>query len=340
MLLFGAARRFQGNNPPNQRWGVVKPLGLLNLMISGPVQTINSGCPLVVVDRVDPVGLAEWLEGFAIDLIHIAPPTLRDLLAHPDVRPEQLAGTQLWVGGASCPESLVAMYRERFGRDPDQGYGLTEAPCGVTTTYGWPDAPATSVGKALPHVRISIRDEDGNELAADHTGEVCVGAVADGPWAGVYTPMLRYWGQPEATEVALAGGVLHTGDVGRLDADGFLYIVDRKSEMIVRGGYNVYPAEVERVICLVPSVGDCVVVPRADERMGEVPVAVLEPLDGMHVEPEDVIEACRTQLARYKVPADVVVVDELPRTAMQKVNRAVARTLAADHSPERIHDVR
>jgi acyl-CoA synthetase (AMP-forming)/AMP-acid ligase II len=146
--------------------------------------------------------------------------------------------------------------------------------------------------------------------------------------------MIGYWNQPESTAAALAGGVLHTGDIGRLDADGYLYIVDRQSEMIVRGGYNVYPAEVERVIRAVPGVADCVLVAIPDERMGEVPVALVEPAEPVTpagsrgasgVDVNAILEACRAQLARYKVPQDVLVVPELPRTAMQKVDRAAAR---------------
>jgi acyl-CoA synthetase (AMP-forming)/AMP-acid ligase II len=150
-------------------------------------------------------------------------------------------------------------------------------------------------------------------LPVGETGEICVAAADDR-----YRPMLGYWERPEATDAALAGGELHTGDLGFLDGDGFLHVRDRKNMLIIRGGANVYPAEVERVLLGAPGVAAGAVIGVPDERLGERVVAVVE---GDAVD-EDVVRAhCRAALAAYKVPERVVVVPALPRNAMGKIVR-------------------
>ena len=130
---------------------------------------------------------------------------------------------------------------------------------------------------ALPHVTVTVRDDEGVLVGAGEVGEVCVGAAEDGLFAGAYTPMLGYWNRPEATAEALRDDTLRTGDLGYLTADGDLVITDRKGDLIVRGGANVYPAEVERVLHEDPHVAGCAVVGVPDERLGERVVAAVGP---------------------------------------------------------------
>jgi acyl-CoA synthetase (AMP-forming)/AMP-acid ligase II len=139
--------------------------------------------------------------------------------------------------------------------------------------------------------------------------------------------MLGYWNQPAASDLALRGGVLHTGDLGSLDADGNLYVRDRRSELILRGGTNVYPAEVERVLQTDPRVAACAVIGIPDGRLGERVVAAVQLADGATASPEELQAQCRGQLARYKVPERIVFVRTFRRNAMNKILKRGLRAL-------------
>ena len=164
-----------------------------------------------------------------------------------------------------------------------------------------------------------MRADDGSAVAAGTVGEVCVGPADDGLFAGVYTPMLGYWNRPDATAEAFRDGVLHTGDLGYLTAAGDLVITDRKGDLIVRGGANVYPAEVERVLHEEPRVAGCAVVGVPDERLGERVVAAVVVEGDQSLTAEDLRNHCARSLACYKVPERFLFVAELPRNAMGKV---------------------
>ena len=141
----------------------------------------------------------------------------------------------------------------------------------------------------------------------------------EGEWGGRYRPFLGYWNHPEASRQALAGGRLHTGDLGVIEASGHLRVVGRKSQVIIRGGANVYPAEVERVLATAPGVHACAVAGLPDERLGERVGAAIEPTPGVTVDEAAVVAYCRKSLAAYKVPERFVVVNSLPRNQMGKV---------------------
>ncbi len=182
----------------------------------------------------------------------------------------------------------------------------------------------------MPHLDVTIRDDDDNEVAIGKTGQVCVGPRREGPWKDLYTPMLGYWKRPDATAEALRGGRLHTGDIGRLDEDGQLYIVDRKSLLILRGSANIYPAEVERVLQEDPRVEASAVVGIPDERLGERVGAFVELAPGARVEAESLRAQCLEKLARYKVPERIEFIERLPRNAMNKIERAKLKQMCAD----------
>jgi acyl-CoA synthetase (AMP-forming)/AMP-acid ligase II len=175
-----------------------------------------------------------------------------------------------------------------------------------------------------------IRDDADRPVPTGEVGEICVAPSTEGPWAGVYTPMLGYWGMPDETARALRGGMVHMGDVGRLDADGYLYLVDRKSSLIIRGGSNIYPAEIERVLDLDQRVADSALVPRPDERLGETTVAFVELVPGTHATPDELRALCAEHLARFKVPDEVRIVEKLPRNPLGKVHRAVLAAALRD----------
>jgi long-chain acyl-CoA synthetase len=177
-----------------------------------------------------------------------------------------------------------------------------------------------SVGQALPGVEIRIVDDDDRALPVGEVGEVCVRGA---------NVMLGYYGLPEETARALRGGWLHTGDVGRLDGDGFLFIVERKKDLIIRGGFNVYPREVEDVLYAHPQVAEAAVVGVRDALMGEDVLAFVVLRRGESADPAAIMAFCETRLARYKCPKQIRFVDALPKSPVGKILRRELRGLAA-----------
>ena len=275
------------------------------------------GCS-IVMDRIDAEGVAEWIRAERITTWNGPPALLHSLATMDSIDPADLSSLdEVWTGGADCPEAIRAAFEARFGLPVLATYGLSEAPTvvAIDDRSGAGHVEGGS-GRPLPHLRVRIRDGDGAELPAGETGEICV-APADER----YRLMLGYWERPEPTAEVLAGGELHTGDLGYLDPDGVLHVRDRKSLVIIRGGANVYPAEVERVLLEAPGVGAGAVLGVPDERLGERVMAVVEPAPGATIDEDAVRAHCLANLARYKVPERFVVVDALPRNAMGKIVR-------------------
>jgi len=295
---------------------------ILNLQVLSTLLVAQAAGRIVVIDRSDHTGITEWIEAEQVELWNGAPATLHSMAHDPAITPERLASLrEVWSGGGDLPEATYAAFSAKFAAPVHTTYGLTEAPTLVTIQpRNSPHVPGTS-GVALPHLAVDVVDDDGRPLPTGETGEVVVGPVTEGPWAGAYRPMLGYWNRPEATEEALRGGVLHTGDLGALDEEGRLVIRDRKNLLIIRGGANVYPAEVERVLVAVPGVAGAAVTGVPDERLGERVVALVELAAGASVTADDLDRHCRANLARYKVPERFTFVEQLPRNAMGKVDR-------------------
>jgi len=226
-----------------------------------------------------------------------------------------------WVigGGERTPESRIRQFNTLFpeARYID-AYGLTESCSGDTFMEpGREIEKIGSVGRALAHVSVEIRDEDGGTLGPGETGEICLhGArITKG-----------YWRDPERTAAAFhADGWFRTGDVGVMDEEGFLYLTDRKKDMIISGGENIASSEVERVLYEMPEIAEAAVVGRPDERWGERPVAVVVPRRGMQVTEDALVAHCRANLAGFKVPKELHVVSELPRNPSGKVLKRVLR---------------
>jgi acyl-CoA synthetase (AMP-forming)/AMP-acid ligase II len=308
--------------------GVVLALTLLNMQILGPLTAFQDGAHCVAIDLVDPEGLAGWIRDERVQNVCAVPTILYDLLTHPSIDPDDLSSLVLpEVGGALVPEEFRRLYRKRFGKGVSIGYGMTEAPTAVT----WSDPEAGAMpglcGRPLPQIEIQIRDESGNVLLPGDVGEICVAPASRGDWKGVYTPMIGYWRRPDATAEALRDGVYHSADLGLLADDGNLYIRGRRNELILRGGANVYPAEVERILQDDPRVLASAVLGIEDARLGERVVAAVELKPHQQVTPEELIAHVSDRLARYKVPERIVIVDRLPRNAMSKVIKRDLRQL-------------
>ena len=311
---------------PGERHGTALALTILNMLVLGPLWAYLRGTTAVLVDRTDAVGFATEVRTQRINRVTLVPAITHDLVAHPDVHRDDLASlTQTIIGAGHSPPALRDAWEAKFGTRAIVGYGLTEAPTGVTREHVDRPMRPDGAGYPLDPVRVVIVDDEDRPLPDGETGEICLAPTIDGPWAGVWTPMLGYRNRPDATAETLRGGVLHTGDLGFLDEHGQLVIRGRRTEMILRGGANVYPAEVERVVLDHPGVREGAGLGLVDDRLGEVVAAglVAEPGPWADGDPDllvnDVRSFCQERLACYKVPDQMLVLDRFPRNTMGKV---------------------
>ncbi|MGB8649465.1 MAG: AMP-binding protein [Mycobacteriales bacterium] len=262
----------------------------------------------------------DWVrlvEEHRLETSAVVPSMLTMLLALPLEEHDLSSLVSFGCGGAPLPGALRQQVLDRLGVEIYEGYGCTEASAGVTANRPSAHRPG-SVGQPLSDVEVAVLDDDGRPVPVGEDGEVCV----RGP--GV---MKGYWKSPEQTAQTLAGGWLHTGDIGRLDADGYLYIVDRKKDLIIRGGFNVYPRDVEDVLLTHPDVTQAAVVGRPDEASGEEVVAVVALRPGAQVTGEDLVAWSRGHLSAYKYPREVRVLDAVPLTSVGKTDRKTVRQL-------------
>ncbi|MEU2037043.1 FadD3 family acyl-CoA ligase [Nocardia niwae] len=306
----------------DDRYLLVNPFSHTFGFKAGIIASLLRGATMVPVDHFHPERVFSVIERERITVL-TGPPTLfHDLLAHDrracDLNSLRLAGT----GGSSVPPELVERIRCELGAEKVfTGYGLTES-AGVATVCP-PDAPArllaSTVGKALPGVEIRVVDNCGQPVPVGQPGEIAV----RGP-----NVMQGYLDDPTATTTAIdGGGWLHTGDIGTLDADGYLRITDRRTDMFIVGGFNVYPAEIERILRTHPDITEAAVIGVPDARLGEVGHAFVVPDGIAELDPAGLIAWARTRMAGYKTPRRFEVVAALPRNASGKVLKRVLRSL-------------
>ncbi len=219
-------------------------------------------------------------------------------------------------GSAPLPMQVLQAFEKKFGIPLIEGYGLSEASPVVTFNPLQGRCKAGSVGVPIPNVEVSVQNETGNALGPDAVGEICVrgGNV-----------MLGYWNQPAETAKAFRHGWLLTGDIGHRDTDGYYYITDRKKDMLLVNGNNVYPREIEEVIHHFPGVKEVAVIGQPDERRGEIPVAFVVANEGVTLEMEALRQFVRAKLADYKVPKHTTLLTALPRNATGKILKTELR---------------
>jgi long-chain acyl-CoA synthetase len=225
--------------------------------------------------------------------------------------------TLRWVlsAGAPLPDELALRAEACLGVEVRQGYGMTEAT--FASVNAPPDARVIgSVGKPSPGVELRVIDDAGNEVAPGESGEVCVRGQ---------NVMTRYLHDPEASADALRDGWMHSGDVGRIDADGRLWIVDRIKDLVIRGGYNVYPSEVEDALARHPDVAEVAVIGRPDAMYGEEVVAVIVPRAGCSVDLAGLAALARARLSRTKWPREYAVIERMPLGASGKIQKRELR---------------
>ena len=283
--------------------------------------TCGYGGASVLLPSADPQAIIDAIREHRVTQLFLPPTAIYKLLAHPGVRQGDYASLRYFVYSAA-PMSVDKLREalDVFGPVMVQAYGQAEAPfvCTVMTAADHAQAlrePANakrlaSCGRASPFVRIGVMDTQGRLLPPGERGEI----VVQGDLV-----MKGYYQDPEKTAAALAHGWLHTGDVGYRDDDGYFYIVDRMKDLIVSGGFNIAPGEVEQVLWALPAVNDCAVIGVPDSHWGEAVKAVVELKPGAHFDAESALAFCRERLGSMKAPKTIEVWDQLPRSAVGKV---------------------
>lgn len=284
-----------------------------------------SGGTLVILRDYDPLAVLRQIEAERIDGIWLAPVMANDILALPaEGLPDVSSLRWCIAGGERTPESRIAAFFRRFpGARYIDAYGMTETVSGDTLMEpGREFDKIGSVGRPLRFVEVEIRDDAGSRLPPGAEGEICI----RGPKV-----MREYWRDPGKTaEAFFPDGFLRSGDVGYMDAEGFLFVTDRQKDMIISGGENIASSEVERVIYDHPAVKEAAVFARPHPRWGEVAVAAVVLAEGQSLTYQQLLDHCRARLAGFKCPSGLVVLTQLPRNPSGKVLKRSLRQLDAD----------
>ena len=331
IMLAGAVQALQGNSPPEASAGLraasllVVPLFHVTGCFATMIVAYATGGKLVLmpVGRFDPERAMQIIQDEKVTSIGGVPTVMWRILESPDLEKYDLSSVQrASYGGAPAAPELVERIEQAFPnlrKTLTTAYGLTET-ASVATAVGGEDyfAHPGSVGRAVPTVEVKIIGDDGTGMPAGERGEV---------WIKGPTVMARgYWRRPDANEAAFTDGWFHTGDIGYLDADGYLYLVDRAKDMIIRAGENVYCVEIEHVLFDHPDVIDAAVVGVPHRTLGEEVKAVVQLRDGATATADDLRAFCRQHLADFKVPEYVELRDEpLPRNPAGKVLKNLLR---------------
>lgn len=300
--------------------GADEILGMILPMshISGPIllnEILDKGGTMVIFEQMNPVSLLEGIQKYRITVFHGVPIIFQLLLGVPNLKDYDTRSVQIAaMMGTTVPVSLMRAFK---AVQPHikviQGYGLTEtSPLITLTELDQADAKMASIGRAVANVEIQIVDEKGNETPEGEAGEI----ITRGPHL-----MKGYFRRPEATAERVRDGWLYTGDIGRRDSDGYYYHLGRRDDMIITGGLNVYPAEVENMLCDHPQVQEAVVFPIADAKRGYVIGAAVVPRGGEKLGEKELLTFLRANLANFKVPQKIKVRETLPRTSVGKVIR-------------------
>jgi long-chain acyl-CoA synthetase len=274
--------------------------------------TMSTGGTVVLVRRFDPLKVLEAIEKHRATLLHGVPTMYHALLNHPQAADFDTSSlTTCGSAGAPIASELLDAFEKQFDVVILEAYGLTES--GPVATFNRRDRRKPySIGTPVWGVEVEIWDEQHTPLPPGpaHVGEIVIRG---------HNTMGGYLNNSQATEDAFAGGWLHTGDLGYQDEDGFFFIVDRKKEMIIRGGYNVYPREVENVLYAHPSVDEVAVIGVPDERLGEEVKAFVSVKAGATLTEQDLIDFARARVAAYKYPRQVEIIQALPKSATGKI---------------------
>ncbi|MFE6862046.1 class I adenylate-forming enzyme family protein [Nocardia sp. NPDC057668] len=316
LLLPGAVLVANRGWGPELRKGDSFPLTILNMMVLSTLLTAQANGCAIIMNRRDVDGVAEWIREHRVTVWNGAPAQLYDLARRPDADLSSLH--EVWSGGSDTPDQVRADFAATHGIVPRATYGLSEAPTVVAIDPpGTEWRPGTS-GRVLPQYEVAAYDDAGHRLPPGELGELRLSGAESGVWARDWRPLLGYWEDGRVRPPA--PGSFATGDIGTVDRAGWLRVLDRKKMVIIRGGANVYPLEVERVIAAHPEVTKAAVCAVPDPRLGHKVAAVIES-DSATLDMDELAALCRRELAGYKVPEIWRRVPALPVNAMGKVER-------------------
>ncbi|MFD3843548.1 class I adenylate-forming enzyme family protein [Streptomyces sp. NPDC058642] len=303
---------------PSDRCLLILPLFHVNGIVVSILTPLLAGASVVIAGRrFDPHHFFDLVEQERPTFFSAVPTIYSMLAALPDdVRPDTSSVRFAVCGAAPASAELLTRFEARYGFPLIEGYGLSEGTCGSTINPVAGPRRAGTVGLPFPGQEIRILDADGNEAAPGTDGEV----VLRGP-----NIMRGYLGRPDDTARVIVDGWLHTGDVGHLDAEGYLTLVGRSKDMIIRGGENIYPKEIEDVLASDPSVLEAAVIGVPDEKWGEVVVAYVQPRPGATVDLAALQALCARSLTGFKRPASYVVVEAIPKNAVGKIDKGSLR---------------
>jgi acyl-CoA synthetase (AMP-forming)/AMP-acid ligase II len=307
---------------PNDRYAAFGPFSHNAAYKAGWLAALMSGASMVTMSDQSPDGVAKLIQNEKISILPSPPTVLQGLLAHPDFARFDLSSLRrVTTGGTMVPVKMLYDLREAFPNAVvATGYGMTEI-CGSATNTLPEDSLeiiASTAGRAIPGTQVRCVRLDGVDVKPGETGEV---------WIRDAKTMLGYLDNPEATAKALdAEGWFHSGDLGAFDEDGNLRIVDRLGDMYIAGGFNCYPAEIEKALLQIQGIAAVSVVGVPDERLGQVGRAFIIRAPGAGIDEAQIFSWCRLNIANYKIPRSIVFVEELPLNATGKVVKAKLRS--------------
>lgn len=291
--------------------------GLIDLTM--PMFHTGGSCIMMRSTGFNPKETLELIEREKITLILLFPIMLYDILRYPELNKYDTGSLRMiFTGGEPVPVAALEKSMEVFPTaSVIQGFGLTEGSAIASfLSQKYAVSKIGSIGKAIAHVKIRVVNDEGKDAKPGEIGEI----LTQGP-----SVSKGYWMRPDANKETFGDGWCHTGDLGRIDEDGFVYIAGRKKDMIISGAENIYPAEIEDVLYTNPKISEVAVIGMPDEKWGEAVLAVVVPKKGQSLTEEEVIAYCKDNLASYKKPKLVRFVDALPRTASMKVQKHVLR---------------
>jgi long-chain acyl-CoA synthetase len=273
--------------------------------------SLRVGATLTLLPKFDPGEALEIMQRDGVTHFYGVPTMYGALLHHPGRESCDTSSLRICVtGGAAMPVEVLRGFEEAFGCEVLEGYGLSEtSPVASSNHPGRPRKPG-SIGTPLREVEMKVVDENDDEVAQGEVGEIVIRG---------HNVMKGYWQRPDATEEAMRGGWFHTGDMARVDEDGYFFIVDRKKDLIIRGGYNVYPREVEEVLYEHPKVREAAVLGVPHDQWGEEIGAAVVCHEGEELSPEEVSEYVKERIAAYKYPRLVWFMDDLPKGPTGKI---------------------
>jgi long-chain acyl-CoA synthetase len=292
---------------------LILPLFHVNGIVVSVLAPLLAGGQATVAGRFNPATFFDIVEKVRPTTFSAVPTIYGMLAALPaEVTPDTGSLRYAVCGAAPMPVELIRQFEQRYGVPIIEGYGLSEGTCASTSNPLDGERKPGTVGIALPGVQVAVVNESGEPITDGSAGEVVVRGA---------TVMRGYLNRPEETAKTIVDGWLHTGDIGYLDSDGYLILVDRAKDMIIRGGENIYPKEIESAIYTHPAVRETAVVGRPDPVYGEVPVAFVSVRDDADLTADDLLSHLRALLAKYKLPAEIVTVSELPKNPVGKIDK-------------------